>query len=500
MANGCFLWITSVSFAVSSILALISRPAFAADVEVSSTTAAQGYSLRSPWGDPVLLRRRFLQTLGLAVTNIGSEGYEQGKAQVTFRLQMRLDADFGIRSEEYHRATQGFIPGVQQAPVDLMVGYLDARNLAQGLLSMRLGRQYVVDPLGWWSFDGALLRAELPIHLAIETYGGFEQRGGLPLSTPRFEREGVWRGDRTGFDATSYPEFLKASVAPAHGLVVETLNLPIVHGRLAYRRVWNTGQVATSPFPSTLTGIPPSTTGMRMSSERLAASADAALDDVGAVRTGAIFDVYVGRFSSLYASLDAFPLSWLSAGLDADRVVPSFDADSIWNWFDLRPMSTVTARANAAVVRGLDLGTALGVRKVDASADSSDQGSSTSGGGSLATVDKLARAFARYRYRDGVAGTNSVLDTGHAGRRLGADVYAERWFDNRFGVSGRLSLYDWRDDQRVDRSATSFSYVVAGMLRTAATSNVRVEWEHDANRLVGQRYRVLAVLQVLVNK
>ena len=51
-----------------SILLTAASHAHALDTEITSTTGAQGYTLRSPFGDPVITRRRFMQTLGLNVT------------------------------------------------------------------------------------------------------------------------------------------------------------------------------------------------------------------------------------------------------------------------------------------------------------------------------------------------------------------------------------------------------------------------------------------------
>ena len=58
-----------------------------------------------------------------------------------------------------------------------MVAYLEGRDYFGGFFGFRLGRQYVIDPLGWWSFDGALARLSTPVFFAVEAYGGFEQRG-----------------------------------------------------------------------------------------------------------------------------------------------------------------------------------------------------------------------------------------------------------------------------------------------------------------------------------
>ncbi|HEU4532864.1 MAG TPA: hypothetical protein VFS00_02055, partial [Polyangiaceae bacterium] len=66
--------------------------------------------------------------------------------------------------------------------------------------------------------------------------------------------------------------------------------------------------------------------------------------------------------------------------------------------------------------------------------------------------------------------------------------------------TARASLYEWKDDLRPDRDATSVGYVLGGGWRPAEYADARVEWEHNANRLVGQRYRVVALLNLWVTK
>jgi len=63
-----------------------------------------------------------------------------------------------------------------------------------------------------------------------------------------------------------------------------------------------------------------------------------------------------------------------------------------------------------------------------------------------------------------------------------------------------VSLYDWRDAWRPDRSATSFGYVLGSGYRIDDLTEVMVEWEHDTNKLVGQRYRILALLNLQVTR
>ena len=204
----------------------------AAEVELQATSAIQAYDVTDPWGDVILQRRRFLQTLGLSVFNLQGPT-RPGTADYRIVVRMRLDSDFGVNStlppqqsggETQYVTASGngirFIPGVADNPIDLMVGYVEGRNLAKGIFGFRLGRQYVADVLGYWSFDGGLLRVTTPFHFQLEVYGGLEQRGGLPLSTSRFEQQGVWRGNHAGFgsgvdtpNAETYPSFLNAEPA-----------------------------------------------------------------------------------------------------------------------------------------------------------------------------------------------------------------------------------------------------------------------------------------------
>ena len=80
-----------------SILLTAASHAHALDTEITSTTGAQGYTLRSPFGDPVITRRRFMQTLGLNVTNVeGGDKIDPDGMQVSFRMRLRFDADFGL--------------------------------------------------------------------------------------------------------------------------------------------------------------------------------------------------------------------------------------------------------------------------------------------------------------------------------------------------------------------------------------------------------------------
>jgi len=516
------------------------RDAHALDFDVRSETALQAYQLANPWGDTILNRRRLMQTLSLSVYNLQGD-YVPGRADYSAVLRIRLDADFGINGhlgdadrggETSYQTEAGpgvrFVPGLQQAPVDLMYAYVEGRNLFKGLLGFRAGRQYVVDTLGWWSFDGALARITTPFFVQAEVYGGFEQRGGLPLSTSRFERPGIWRGNHVGFgtaadqpSVTDYPSYQYTQAAPAFGVNLETNGPSWIHGRFSYRRVYNRGTSVTQQFPDIEGGFR-TVNGTRVSQDRLGYSLDLNKSSLGAIKGGFTYDLYNQIIASFYGGVEAYLGARTTIGADVDYFVPTFDADSIFNWFTKSPTTSVTARISAAPTRRFDFAAYGGVRlwQTEGNADTfGDEECKASGlcsgdqeidastaqtfirdeanRGTATIVDALANVTGRYRFGSGDVGLRGMLQAGARGRRGGVDINGEKRFDGgRYMTLARMSVYNWDDPLRPDRGATSFGYVLGAGVRPVKQADVKLEWEHDMNRLVGQRFRVLAVLNL----
>jgi hypothetical protein len=472
----------------------VAAPASGFDAEVTANTAAQAYALRSPFGEPLLFRQRLTQTLGLELFNLMPRE-RPGGPEVFVKLRLRLDHDFGLRGAEvfYNRADalSRYVPGLTDAPLDLMYGYVEGRRLAGGWLGFRAGRQYVVDPLGWWSFDGGLVRAGAP-WLFGELYGGYEQRGGLPLSLGRYERDGVWRGDRSAGGLAGqtdvFPSYLEAASAPAWGAALEGAPGTWLHARATYRKVWNRGAVVTRPF-----ALPDGTFAnldeTRTSSERAGAALDATWADRGALRAGAVYDLYNALVASHFASLDAYLGQKLTATLEYDFYRPTFDGDSIWNWFTHSPITTFDARAAWAPLPSLDLAATLGARRW------------ASEGSAGPLVDAVSSVDLRTRLAGYALGLRGLGEWGERGQRQGLDLFGQRDLEGgRYFVLARTSFYGWRDDLRPERSAGSIGYVLGGGWRPSPIADARIEWEHNANRLVGQRYRIVALLNLWVSK
>ncbi|HEX4447928.1 MAG TPA: hypothetical protein VH044_14370, partial [Polyangiaceae bacterium] len=245
------------------VASFVTSPAHALDAEVTSDDSSQFYDVRSPapnsgGGVTVLERRRLTATLGLGLYNLLDSPMGDPKApDLSLRARVRYDADFGVSPSETDSTNfSQFLPGLHQQLADLMYAYVEGRRFLGGWLGFKLGRQYQTDVLGWWAFDGGEVSVNTPFFVKAEAYGGLEERGGMPLSTPRFEGDGVWRGGRSNFDESLYPPFQLARLAPAFGVAVESTGVTWIHGRLSYRRVYNTGVSNTSEFPD---GVSPPT-------------------------------------------------------------------------------------------------------------------------------------------------------------------------------------------------------------------------------------------------
>ena len=477
--------------------------AYAYKSEVDATLDAQFYSLQSPYGSPLVARRRYTQTLALNLYDIQADRTPLGPT-LSFKSRLRLDSDFGQRPEERNPDSTSYVPGLVEAPIDVMYAYLDGQRYLSGYLGFRLGRQYVVDNLGFWSFDGADVLLTTPAYIAVEAYAGFEQRGGLPmLSTSRFEAGGVSRGDRSGLGFGQAPSFLQESkLAPAYGFAIESTGVHFLHSRFSYRKVINRDAVLVSPFLDTGGGLSYAL-GDRTSSERLGYSLRADKSDLGAAMGSFVYDLYNQRISQYDAGLDWYATERIVFGANLEYFLPTFDGDSIFNWFAHRGTTSAIARADLAFSRQFEVAASGGLRMFTTEGNPSTYAGTANLNQSGRTFDYLGTLGGRYRFWDGSLALNTMAESGDAGHRYGGDITGRKQFDGGYFDSlAVLSLYDWEDALRADRGATSFSYVLGGGVSPDfmgfSKGRLGLEWEHTMNHLVGQRYRLLATLNFSV--
>lgn len=483
------------------------------DAEITSETAAQFYEMRSPSGQTIIARRRLTTTLGIAAYDLGaSEADAPGAPTLTFRARLRYDADYGGSAEETAaNRPDSLVPGFSRGPVDLMYGYIEGRRFFGGPLGFRLGRQYVTDSLGWWSFDGGLAKVTTPFYFAIEAYGGLEQRGGMPFSTSRYERDGIWRGDRTGYDRdpSLYPSFQANDVAPAIGAAVESAGLTWLHARLAYRRVYNTGASTVSSFANTR-AAGSSYDGTRISQERVGYSIDATRSTLGGAKAGFAYDLYAKRLANVFASVDWFASPTVTVSVDYDFYQPTFDGDSIWNFFLAMPMNDLGLRASWDPTARLGVSASARARAFTLQTGPERGLAYASSPNSLAasnvyptsSLDPMGggNVAARYRVGEGVVGARGAVDVHGSGSRFGLDLYAERTLETRYVLQARSGVWHWSDELRDDRDATNIGYVLGAGYKLFPRSLLLADFQHDMNRLAGQRFRAMLWLTVALSR
>lgn len=485
------------------VVLLSGRSALAMDAEVTSDTAGQFYNVASPTDQTVLERRRLTSTLGFGLYDlIPTNPGDPYAPELSFRLRLRYDADYGAPPGTSDPTNLNlFVPGFSPEVVDLMYAYLEGRRFFHGVLGFRLGRQYITDVLGWWAFDGGELNVTTPAYVKAEVYGGLEERGGMPLSTSRFEADGVWRGDRDNWNPLLYPSFQPAEIAPAFGAALESVGLNWFHTRLTYRRVYNTGISNLSEFNSGLLS-PLTYDGWRISSERLGYAIDGSAAGVGGAKGGLVYDFYRGKITSAYASLDAYLGQKVTVSADYNYYVPAFDADSIWNFFAGEPRNDVALRGNVDVDRRLSFSANAHVRIFTVQTAPFPNPTNLVPGIVAAdyfptnphTFEEGADITARWHTSTTRVGFIARGDFGDQGDRVGADITGEQLIETRYVVGGRVGVWQWKDDLEQDREATSFQYVLNAGYLFAPRCKGAIEWEHDINGLVGERFRLLLLL------
>lgn len=485
------------------LCALSACPAHAYESEVEASVDAQFYTFQSPYGEPLLRRRRYVETLGFSLYDIQGDAARGGPA-LEFRTRLRLDADLGQDPGERDPNSPRFVPGLSEAPLDLMYAYLDGRDYLDGLFAFRLGRQYQSDVLGFWSFDGALVRLGTDAIVALEGYAGFEQRSGLPLlGAARYQADGVARGSRDDLRNDQWTSYLEQSeLAPAFGVALETQALSFLHARASYRRVNQSDRVLVSPFAGE-DGAFRYYGEDRVSSERAGASVRLEDFDLGALAASGVYDLYLSRASEYSISIDGYLGERFTVGLEHEYYLPTFDADSIFNFFSHSAQTTERARVSAVFSRRLDAAVSGGVRSFSTEGDPANYAETADRSVTARQHDLFATLGGRYRWNDGNVRLDLLADGGAYGHRTGGDLSTRKTFAaGYYDTLVVLSLYDWKDGLRPDREATSFAYVLGAGVHPGLDffnrGRLGVEFEHAMNRLVGQRYRVLATLDLSV--
>ena len=461
-------------------LGIVACPArsFAFDAEVRAESTTSSWQVRGPAGAAVLSLRRFTQTLSLA----GSSRSDDPRAPVVrLRARLRIDSDFGTACDpgtdrcldELNRSRAAeFAPLFARRAVDLPFAFLEVSGLARGRVDLRAGRQLMVDPLGFFLFDGGLARLNLGEVASVEAYGGWETRSGFPLSNGRYERDGLLRADRAGWDRSIATAVLDRASATVLGVAVDVRASTRLDARLTWRRIWTAEGVAE---------------------EAVAARSDLQLS--GSVRAfaEAVYMVPMATVTTAALGVEGLPARGGRWSVELLRVRPVFDLTSIWASFWIDPTDEARASLSLPLARSVDLSLGAWVRRYVLDSEVSDNSSPSLG----APLNVGGSASARVRRPRWDATLRASLEGGALGMRGNADLALRAWVIRRtLRIDGLVSLAHVRDTLRDDRSLDGVGLVLGATAPLGRVAQVSVSLEDDINTVVGHRVRAIGVLEL----
>jgi hypothetical protein len=532
----------ALRLAVATAIAVgaAARPAAGYEFAVRARSIGQLYELRSfrlVGPDVVLGRRRFVQTLGLDVWDIGgldAERRRRGERRrgptVAFTGYLRLDHDFGDWTLGRIDLGNDAIDAIDAVPeladsavaLDLLYGYVSVDDLA-GRVDLRVGRQLSVDALDWWSMDGVTARVRLPGHVLVEVFGGLRVRDASPFGVSAVELDGTGGADCREYvegptpgtgawqlvdrslvienqalrsDLEYCPQ--REQLMPTGGIAVEAHGLRALHARAVYRRsqsptVGLIGDPDRLRYPDL--GLYPDDFGQApdwgVNEERVAAEVRYHID-VG--DRGQIAPWAAARYSLVHGLLDeaaaGVRLRWGDHAIEPELAyaVPTFDGDSIFNVFAIAPTSDARLSWQLAPRGGRLRANATGwLRRYHGGPDflGVAYAAGATAGGELA-VGRLGLRL------------DLVHDDGYGGRRSGGTASARWRQSDRLTTAARLSLLDVASDE----AASVRIDALTGAAQTSATWQladgvaVHAAVESSADRYTPFQVRAVGVLDL----
>jgi hypothetical protein len=461
-------------FGAPAALALlaVAAPTRALDVELDTDTSFQVYEVRSPGARAFMARRRLLSRLALRLAHDLEEPDDEGRVpRVTAEVQLRLEQDFGrtclLSSELCVNAVDADDPGAWQplaadTVLDVPAVWGGISGLPLGT-SVRVGRQLVLDPIGFARFDGVSARIVPARWLRLEALGGLLVRGTSLAGTARSDPQGsirLERADRVPWAAPPVDTWVAgASVAGGPGRWLQL--------RLSFRQMWEPDGDVLSRLGAAASSQPADwlrldATGVLdlLSDEIIEASARAAVGD-----------------------------ETLRVHAGAQRHVPRFDPGTIWAWFATAPITQADLGARWRVSPDLTVGGSVRGRHAEL-------GQPPGGQAREDDLDAGVDGYFRARWEGFRFGASGFLWSGSLGPLAGVTVDVSRRLLGFVELALDVSVWHFDDPIRQDRWGTVLSEALSARFRLSRETLVFAELQHATSRRVGHRFRGILALRV----
>ncbi len=439
---------------------LVASPAAAVEFHIQSETIGDAYQLVTSSGQ-LLNRNRIHEQLGFGAYDLlGDQSYS-----LSIVTRFRFDADLGITREELDE-----VATLRREQLSIQAAYVEGRDLF-GMLDFKLGRLVQVGSLDWLMLDGAVVRLRTPWFFGVEVEAGVEASNDFgSVTANQLELDGV-RVMKDQLSPDGDPIQVTDDPKIVLGATLLTTGLYDTRARFTYRRIFSKGKVRQ---------------------ERVGGAMYQDLFGVLSLNLNWGYDFYNEVLDTVRAGVRWRATDFLTAELQYVRLVPRFDAESIFNIFASEPLNDVNTRVrwhlssdSWAYVGGM-------VRLF---------GNEDYVSGSLTEpVDTLVSAYgamAGYHHgfgEDGRLAADVSFEGGYGGQRLLVDLTGS-WsiIPGELDLEGRMTLVHFEDGLQSNLDGVSFGYQLGGHYDIVGVADLRVLVEHNFSRIHHSQLRVLAV-------
>ncbi|MCK9461884.1 MAG: hypothetical protein M0R80_19820 [Proteobacteria bacterium] len=452
--------------------------------EISSTLSAEGYSIPAADGS-MISRRRFIEDLRLSVWDLlpgSSDPYYRGP-RLSLALELRLDTDFAVTNNESNPdIPESYSPGTRPLQMDAVIAYVSVVGVWDGALDARGGRQIRLDTIGYAAFDGLEATLHLPAGISVSPYLGYEVRGGNLLGYDELELDGVDSGGRRGLESDRYPSRIDPEPRPMFGTEIGFSPRRWLDAAAAVRVVGLSQEVADQRLGGRIdAGQGPLRAHVRAVWSPLLDRQD----DLGAAAAEGT------AVSEADAELRIAPVELLALTAEYHLYRPIFEADSIFNVFDLAPRRDVGGRMNVDVAKTVSFAAWGFARLADGSAGLSGEATDellAGAGGGFGAAHRTSRRNASAR----VTGTREWGED-----RVGVELGGGHGFlDNRIWLAARGTYWHIDDGYSPRLSGDVVGYMASVRVRLLEGAHVAAELENYYGGGSAPRFVALGLLQL----
>lgn len=320
------------------LVSLAAPGAEAADFSLRSRTVYHGWQLRLQDRTSLRNLNRFYETL-----DVGGFGVLDGRIDAV--VSLRYDTDFGTGFRRDTPFEQGLRAVDGRNDLDLMYAYVDWRFVPRHL-SLRLGRQLILDDLDWYSLDGLKVTGHITDDAYVEVYGGFAVPYGTFMSSDVFTNDGLELRDGPKF-AVGLAGFWRVS---------QDLSLSVAYRQEHIIREDDVEVFGFYPPGSEEYALIQELSGGRLGFQEhlLGASASYIVRPIDLEAYARLtYNLLFLDLDQTRAGFNWDPARFLHVGLEYLRVRPRFAADSIFNVFNIFPYDRGRLEAEVEILPGL---------------------------------------------------------------------------------------------------------------------------------------------------